>query len=110
MVLEVEQRNLRVAPGEPVAVHELVDPRLLDHPVELARELHQVRVELREHVGPAGEHVLCRQVGADRVHVARRTLEVLELHLERSERAPVLERDRLSQRRVVGDVAYRLHG
>src|SRR5437667_189080 len=54
--------------------------------------------------------LLDRLVVGDPVHVARRTLEVLELHLERSERAPVLERDRLSQRRVVGDVAYRLHG
>src|SRR5262245_1685881 len=30
VVLQVEPRNLRFAPGEPVAVHELADPRLAD--------------------------------------------------------------------------------
>src|SRR5262245_17292475 len=109
VVLQVEQRHLGVPPGEAVAVHEVVDELPLDDPVELAAELHGIRLELREDVGPAGEDVLGGAVGVDRVHVARGVFEVLELHLERRDRAAVLQLDRLTQRRVVRNIADGLH-
>src|SRR5256712_787260 len=109
VVLQVEERHLRVSPGEAVAVHEVVDELALDDPVELAAELHRVRLELGDDVGPAGEDVLGRRVGVDRVDVARRVLEVLELHLERRDRAAILQLDRLAQGWIVGDIADRLH-
>src|SRR5439155_149248 len=94
------------APSEELErADQALDELALDDPVELAAELHGVRLELPEHVGPARQDVLRRGIGADRVHVARRVLEVLELHLERGDRAPVLELDGLLQRRVVRDVA-----
>ena len=109
VVLQVHQRDLRIPPRQAVAGHVALDPLALDHPVELAVELHGVGLELLHDVGPAQQHVLADRVGGHRVDVAGGVLEVLHLQLQRRDGAPVLQLDRLLQRRVVGDVADGLH-
>src|SRR5262245_17590503 len=96
VVLEVHQRDLGVPPAQTVARHVALDPLALDDPVELALELHRVGLELLQHVGPAGQHVLGHGVGVDRVHIARRVVQVLELELKRADRPSVLQLHRLA--------------
>ncbi len=91
-------------------LHEGLDDALLDDPVDLAMQLHGIRVQRLDDVGPAPEDVLGHRVGVDRLDIACGVLQVLRLQLERRDGAPVLEADRLAQGGVVADVADGLDG
>src|SRR5262247_608959 len=110
VVLQVHQGDFGIAPRQAMPLHEGLDDALLDHPVDLAMELHGIAVEGLDHARPPGEDVEGHGVGVDALHVTGGVLQVLRLELQRRDGPPILQPDRLPQGRVVADVPDGLHG
>src|SRR5262245_58250346 len=110
VILQVHQGDLGIAPRQAMPLHEGLDNALLDHPVDLAMELHGIAVEGLDHARPPGEDVVGHGVGVDALHVTGGVLQVLRLELQRRDGPPILQPDRLPQGRVVADVPDGLHG
>ena len=90
-----------------MAFAERLDQLVLDHPVDLAVELHRVVLERRDAVLPHLERLLLERREALRVGVAQRPVEVLALDVEGAHLAPVGEPHESPARHVVADLADR---